>query len=482
METKRGIIEALRDALLGRDDAEAVATGSKGRPDKPGHGPVAPRNASQFENHLRTLLADREMLSAGRLQVLSLDKIKERIGERWARHADHVQSVVEEIFTRRLTPADVYTRIGDVTHLILFSSLNRAEAKIKATLLAEEIATRLIGREEAPDFVDVETVVIDVDREMAAEKTDLIGAVTELMDKEAADEASGDGGMDEGTSALIAAASGLSPEALRGLTPSAVVRSYAPVNTEPPKDLGFVFRPMWAVERRILSTYLCVIVKRGENGTVGDDYSALYASDQPAMIARLDQVTLGRIEREIESLAGKNQKLLIGCPVHYHTLNRGTSRAAYLMQCKRIPDWFRPYVVFEVVGFPEAIPQGRVAEIAGILKPYSRSVLARLEKGHQNFQSFANANLHAVGMDVALYGLPEERMMAILSQFVGAASDVGLKTYVHGLRSRSLTVAALAAGFDYVHSHVAHAAVASPDYARRYQFSDLYADLLPRDG
>jgi hypothetical protein len=103
----------LLDLAAGSDTPAALEAGAPARP-RPS--PSETARLERFESRLRTLAETGERsgpLVAGRLQIIALSRVKERLGEDWARLAAKVHRLTRQILERRLTDADVYVQAGD---------------------------------------------------------------------------------------------------------------------------------------------------------------------------------------------------------------------------------------------------------------------------------------------------------------------------------------------------------------------------------
>jgi hypothetical protein len=473
MAGRRTFFDTVREFFKGRRRSKGdvyVEPSDEVRWESAGPGSISD---NRLGAHFKGLLADREVVSAGRVQILNLNKIRDRLGEHWPRYAEKIHAVVHETFEHRLVRADVYSRLSEFAYVIVFATLSKAEAQIKCSAIAEEIAAKLFGQEEAAKLVEVQTVVIGVGRGVALEKVNVAEVLSDLFDKHAALE----GTLSSKEAAALAAVEAVDARLLEWMK-----SPFNPVVTELPADLDYRFRLVWDVARNALSTFLCVIVRKTDDPNVSLDYSSLYHADSAELIAKLDYSVLARVKRELKALHESKRRVLIGCPVHFQTLNRLSSRAYFTTLLKDVPEGFGQYLMFEIVGLPDATPQSRVAEIAATLRPYARSILVRQERGAVRFGHIAGTGVHAVGIDAGQYGAPEDRLMPAMNDFAVAAKDAALKSYIHGLSSLSLTTAALGAGFDYIHSHAVHAPLEQPDYIRRFEFMDLYAKLRAGHG
>jgi hypothetical protein len=86
---------------------------------------------------------------------------------------------------------------------------------------------------------------------------------------------------------------------------------------------------------------------------------------------------------------------------------------------------------------------------------------------------FAHVGLHGVSTETGT--AREENLLVDFEKFVVAAEKAHLLTYLHGIRSGSLALGAVAAGFNCVDGAAIGSAEANPKDALRFSMQDLYA-------
>ncbi|MGF1630824.1 MAG: response regulator [Kiloniellaceae bacterium] len=125
--------------------------------------PVGDESAPADQNgdvalRLQNLVTDTPTkLVAGRIQLVGLSEIKAVLGERWVHRSEVIYALIEKILENRLARADVYQRDGVGNFTICFATLNEAEAAFKARAIAEEIRTRILGRDFGPESAPLST-------------------------------------------------------------------------------------------------------------------------------------------------------------------------------------------------------------------------------------------------------------------------------------------------------------------------------------
>jgi len=399
-----------------------------------------------FEKRLNGILERFTTVSAGHVQLLDYENIVKRLGDYYEKRKDHVRHIVANSIERRLAPHDVYTKYGESSYVIVFAKLSEKEAQLKILLMAEEISARLLGKTGTKNVVQVKTAVAKRNGKIMFKKTPTIETLTREFEK-----------------ALPTAKA--EPEALKEIREEADVL----------KDIQFIFRPMWFVKSRFISTFFCIPIVSVSKKTFMSGYSFLSVETDSEIIFNLDLATLHKAGEELEIMSAGNKMALLAMPVHFETLARKNRRMEYVGKCEEILSKFKDKVVFEIVGLPEGVPDTRLSEFFSALNPYCRSVLARFDLEHVNFLGYHAAGIHAVGMDIFDSHLSEKEIMERLDKFVEAANKSSLKTYVHGVKTISLNTAVISMGFDYVDGYAVTSAAESVNSAYKLEMKDIYA-------
>src|SRR5690348_13460159 len=168
----RGLIKRLTESLFeevkpaspgepGEEDAPAdlaeaepdadLITVEMGRPEPPADAPAVRSPAAlaaaqaAFEVRLQRIVEDNPKTTAGKLQLLDLDALKEAVGERWQEVADRAHGIAEQVIQHRLAPSDVYAPYEETSFIMLFAELNEQQAKLKSAAIAREIREKLVG-------------------------------------------------------------------------------------------------------------------------------------------------------------------------------------------------------------------------------------------------------------------------------------------------------------------------------------------------
>lgn len=414
---------------------------SKPAPQKAGNAIVQNGCATDdgdFESRLHHALLLHGPEAASRVHVIDLGRLRPRFGDRWDRSLEKIDAIAAETIQRHLAPEDVFSRYGETSYLLVLARLNPHDAQLKCLLVAREIARRLVGSEGAAEDIDIEGAAIGPKGELEFRKA-------------------------EDRSPPAAEAGSVAPRPAQG-------------------DVQFVFRPLLALRGMVVSTYFCLPIRRTRGIAFDSGYEVLPDPYDSHQIADLDLRTVSRVALEAEEMARSGTQALLSLPVHFETLAGHQGRLPYLKYCARHLAGHAGRLIFELVNLPEGIPQSRLIELAGMLRPTARAVIARFPLARKNFAACRAAGLHAVGADIFHAEEDETVLIRKMDEFVEAASREGLKTYIHGIRTVSLGTAAIASGFDYVDGYALSSIAYAPRQAERFDLHTLYRTPLDLEG
>jgi len=163
--SSKSLLDSLGDFFFGEDEAARPA-------------PTAPGKSASM--NAKSPIATGK-IPAGTMQLIGLQNVREILGARWPQRIEHIHSLIEAIFRRRLDPADVHYKVDDENYLILFTRLGRQEAAFKAKVIADEIQKLVAGDMPEQQDLIVTSNVTDVDRSLVIEKIDSLKDLVEYV-------------------------------------------------------------------------------------------------------------------------------------------------------------------------------------------------------------------------------------------------------------------------------------------------------------
>lgn len=385
--------------------------------------------------------------ASNRVYQIDLARLKPQFGERWKLLYGKITETTQESIERHLVEGDIYSQYGEASFVVLFAHLDRHEAQLKCLLVAKEVARRLIGTEAASSEITVKLAGLDEEGSLSFK---------DLPKLEEA--ASPPGGIPTGIGD-------------RKLVVTPELASFGAMDWN---AVQFLYRPLITMRGMVVSTFLCLAIRQTSKGAFDSGYDVLADPSNLRQVVDLDLLTLATVATEAVKVAAAGNKLLLALPVNFETLADHHHREKYLHYCREYLESHSHWLVFELVGLPDGIPQSRLIELVSLLRPYGRAVIARFTLDRKIFGACRSAGLHAVGADIHYSGERESVLLKKMDRFVEGANQEMLKTYIHGVRTTSMTTAAISAGFDYVDGYALTTVVDIPKRACRYDIHALY--------
>ena len=217
----------------------------------------------------------------------------------------------------------------------------------------------------------------------------------------------------------------------------------------PPMGTRFLYRPLWMVERGILPIYTCTPACALGPFEFVTGEALIPKGTAPRKIAMLDELLVEHVAKELRPREAAQLQSIVCIPVHYQTLV-GDRAAAWVTVLDRISPEALKHLVIEVIGVSQGVGQLTTYSLVRKLKARVRSVFGRLDLTDANFRVWRETDLSVVGIDVEADDRAEIDIICDINHFIAPAKQHGLRTYVRGLRSYSMAVAAIASGVDYI--------------------------------
>lgn len=405
--------------------------------------------ARDFAKHAAELVSSSGEVMASKVQLLGLDRLKAHFGDAWSRVVARADQIADRAIQKGLTPRDMVTKVHDLNYLVLFADASVEEAQIRCRMIASDISRQLIGDDGSHELLTVKTGVTPVDGDTQFEDTP---SLDELVSRLVAHVDAADAGV--------------------AATPKAAVKTED--SSDPLAAVEFVYRPMWDVKRKVVTSFLCLPAVRLSGGTRIVGENAIVGIDTPEVQSALDIRILKRATSDLLASFNAGRKHLIAVPVHFETISTAQRRFDYLIECRRLPPMAAKLVLFEVVGAPDGVPQSRVLEMTTALRAVARAIMFRTSVWSTAWGDLAQARITAVGADLSDEHASETVLVERLVKFADAADKRKLGSYLHGLRTLSLTVSAVGAGFHHLSGQPIEDLADAPPEAHRFNLADLY--------
>lgn len=401
--------------------ATAVPTGLKA----PAPLRAAPALVCRFDSHLWDSLSPFDgssLMSEGRVNLIALDAIAERLGERWPSRREQVYDHVERNLRRKMGPSGICVRISDTDYLVVQPDVGPFAAQAVCLRVVDEVLTFFIG----PGRMGV-TCVHRVTRmsvgQIAAEPVDR-RAIAEGEMHEAQAEAA--------ARRAEAAKALLSPERWSPFVASNGRSVRVSCALEPVYELKNNTRIGYRIRRRVIDvdTHEALSVAEVQRLSRGD-------------LMRIDMATIARGIARLEAAEASEPQLSIVVPVSYVTLSNISGRYLLSDAFAHVRERVLKGVICEVRDV-EGVPQGPLLSAVSLIKPRTLLTVGHIEDlTTQALHGLRDAGLNALSLSCPP-GLDEADFVAWLRGTVAATKGVCKSVAVYGCESpRRAAIAAL---------------------------------------
>jgi ribosomal protein S19E (S16A) len=360
--------------------------------------------------------------SAGKLQLLQLEGVREELGERWAEIADRVRTIAEQVLTRRLARVDVFAPIDDGTYLILFAELAEDEARLRVAALAREIRDRLLGELGPSPALAVSAFVVplaEVARGAARDGPTLVELDRALSERE-------------------------------DVAPPPDTASQAELR---PRlgEVGVSYRPMLYTKTGMISVFGAQAMRLAPGSAIERGLAA-YPSHDPPVSFEIDRAVLQHALKDARRLVRRAERALVTVPLRLQSLI-DHSAGQLVDLCRTQRPAVRRLVVLELVNLLPDAPTARLGEAIPPILPFCRAVIISVPPTFAEFERAAWLGVASVGIELApldQHGAARVPLVERLAGFAAGAHAHGMTAHLHGVADRAVRDGARAAGFDYV--------------------------------
>ncbi len=347
---------------------------------------------------------------SGRVQLVGLAEIKERLGERWEKLSAKVHAIADRIIRRSLAPTDAFERVEDDGYVICFAELNEQEAQIKARAIGRDIQEWVTG--EIPEAAELRVAAY--------------AAAVEVSDNEA-----------RSADALIAALKrGLAEERERT---EAVARERIKSGfTESPATFNQV---LGGGERPV------PIVLAHLPDEVAAAVDLLETLGEAHWRRECELLLMTECAKKLLSELGQPRNSILLCPVSYATLSHRRHAEQWLQLTRAVGTPAKQRVVLEICDLPRDIARSRLSDLGMTLSPLFKAVAFELPGTDPQF-------IAILPPTAGLVTIPRHRLggdfRRTAARFVKPLTERGCRLIVKDVEPAEDTVALLQSGMTMI--------------------------------
>ena len=311
------------------------------------------------------------MVAQGRVFALSLEPIRQQLGNRWAGRSDHVWDTVERALVKRMPAPDVFLRINEVTVLAAIASTDAYEGQVRCAEVLRSILAFFLGRSAEED--------LGISRVSALSG----GALSmEPVDLAAAPQPS--------TESPTSAKSPVNPD--RWVPPLAGRRLLSPFMSERQGLIRMHFEvvPVWRLDQGFIGAYA---LRRRLPCRI----DSLTDFDKEQM----DHKIVDHLVPLLQEYRRHRGAFPLIIPGTYSSASTRRPRMDLVERCSDVLDLMRSVVVMEIDGLSPGAPAGRLSETAAMMKPFFHVVTACVADTAQADTVFRGFAFRGLAIDAA---------------------------------------------------------------------------------
>lgn len=367
-------------------------------------------------------------IAAGSVNIISVQAIRERSGERWQRKREQVEAFIERTFRRISASGDLIVALNDCEFLTVQSGVSRVQAISLCTNILREALVFFLGAAE-PEDLRLLLVTGFQDGEITVQGITLEQAEREGAETEAA--------------ALVSDRTTPPSQSLAARMRRSVQLTVGATRCE----VSTRAEPVWNTAAGAIASFamhceVSLVLADGER-------RALSLMDLSPGVAA--EAALQTLDHALDLLTiHPTIRMGLHTPLPLAALTNSTSRFRLLHSLKAWDEAVHRYLIVEITDLDEGAPQGRLLEIVAVLKPYCRAVLARSPSLAADPRRWRRTGLSGITVDCQHMEPAARDAADRLAQFATRAQEVGPGCVGYGLSCRSLIVAAWSAGFTHL--------------------------------
>jgi hypothetical protein len=385
--------------------------------------PRVPRIESADARAVVERLAGTNLVERGSVTIISVEAIRDRAADRWARKRDDVCAYVERKCDEHLSFQDIRARIDETDFLIAMTTEEGIAAQAIALKILEEVLIFFLGSAEATDLrVSAVTSILD----------DVIATAPIDLAK------------------IAAARRRPSDHAYQGAVDPKEVRRRTPVSFVAAS--GERVRVDFAVEQVISLRHQVTAALRiqptvsflATGATIPAHRFSRLADDD---IAFIDRATLAYAAMYMPKNVRSDPPLIL--PTSFRTMGSRKGRSALMAVEGATPEQLRHGVMMELMDVDLGTPTARLAEVVGLVSQLCRGVMARIWPSRDPMAPIRGTRFQGITFDLRGLPLDEATLRMLFDHMAKHARRKAPVLIAQGLSGHEAMAHAEAAGFTH---------------------------------
>jgi len=370
-------------------------------------------------------LQSSSILGDGKVCLMSLDAVRQRLGLRWPARRDRVYDYAQQTLRRQLGPHGFFLRISETDFLVAQPNVGRIAGQAYCLNCLREVLTYFLGEALISDIMVHEVTSIE-GGQIAARTLDAMAVEAEAQALPTP-AAQAPGAAASPTSSLI------SQDRWTPFVSHEGARLRASCQLEPVFQLKTYGRIGYRMRRRVLSL-------PSERPLTRDEQRKLTSAD----IERIDFATLARGLNRLEQEGGGERQPSLILPVSFTTLSSKRGRATIAEFFRAAQASVQNGLICEVCDI-EGVPPSTMLAVTSLMRPFCLFIVGRLAHTPTNgLSALQDAGLQGVSIECP-QGLESDTAFDSFARLVtNAAKPVVRAVMIYGVAGpRQAAIASL---------------------------------------
>jgi hypothetical protein len=386
---------------------------------------------------------DPQLMAAGRVNLISVEAVRQRFGGRWELRKDQVLDFTDRVLERGLRDQGVYLRVSDTDFFVVHPDLSRMAGQAACLRYLKEVLNHFLGDSHLAAAGIMQVTGIGKGR-LEAAPVDVIHAEASLDDPQSSDAGAsfGDIGVEPQTPSARSATPA-EPE----LEPAPQVNRWTPFISTDGRQLrvSATLEPVYEIKGFTRIGFR--MIRRVVVIATGEDLSPKQvAALSPGDLLRADMATITRGLDRLGAEAGGEQQPSLIIPVSFVSLSSQRGRAEVAVPLRQAGGLVKLGVIVEILDI-DGVPQGVLLSATSLVRPLALLVVGRVAQPSPHvIGGLGGAGLQALSFECP-QDLGDAEFIGWATTTIGAAKKIAKSVLVFrvGSAQRVATLAALGA-------------------------------------
>ncbi|WP_135079575.1 EAL domain-containing protein [Terasakiella sp. SH-1] len=214
---------------------------------------------------------------------------------------------------------------------------------------------------------------------------------------------------------------------------------------------SFDYLPIWHVRRNFVMCFECIPRWHQDDGTILDENDLSQHFQKHEMEYALDAQTVFHAVDQVVKVIEHNNMASILVPIHFDTVMEDAGFEMFLQTYGTLLPAWRNRVSMELKSIPENAGSDDIKRALHRLRSYCYGLYLQVPFGFDKIGDYGVDGIVSFGVDLSHDNRDEAEILSDMEVFIAKVSQYeNLHAHALGLKTVSLSVGAICAGFDFI--------------------------------